>query len=78
MRNEILNKILEVINVRFGENEGLTFETTFSDIDGWDSLSNVVFIQDLEKHFGVSFTFDEIFSFENLGQIVDSIEERIG
>ena len=78
MRDKIFDKILEVINVRFGENEGLTFETNFSDIDGWDSLSNVVFIRDLEQHFGVSFTFDEIFSFENLGQFVDSIEERIG
>ena len=53
-------------------------ETTANDIDGWDSLSHVNLVVAIEKGFGIRFKNAEIMRWKNVGQMFDSIEEKLG
>ena len=55
----------------------LNDDTTADDVEEWDSLSHVQLIVAIEKAFGIKFTSNEILSWSNVGQLVDSIENRL-
>lgn len=55
---EILNGIFRKVLKR--DNITLTESTTAHDVEGWDSLTNMVLLTEIEKKFGVRFTFREI------------------
>jgi acyl carrier protein len=46
------------------------------DVEGWDSLSHVHFLIDVEKEFGFRFTSGEIDGFKNVGEVLDVIVQR--
>jgi len=45
-------------------------------IDGWDSLTHMELITEIEKHFQLNFSFNEIMAFRNAGDIVACIEKH--
>lgn len=51
-------------------------ETKASDVPGWDSVSHVVLILAIEKHFRVKFTASEIGRLQNVGDLGDLIEKK--
>ena len=55
---EILNGIFRKVLKR--DDITLTESTTAHDVDGWDSLTNMVLITEIENKFGVRFSFREI------------------
>ena len=44
-------------------------ETSALDINGWDSISNATLIVAIEERFGITFTYEEIASFPDLGSM---------
>ena len=52
--SQIFRKVLK------REDITLTESTTARDVDGWDSLTNMLLISEVEKAFGVRFTFRDI------------------
>lgn len=42
---------------------------TSKDIPQWDSMNYLLFIAELEKEYGVSFTMDEVLTADSLGTI---------
>ena len=56
----------------------LTDETTADDVEEWDSLTHVQIVVALEKAFALKFTSREILSWDNVGDLVDCIEKKIG
>lgn len=52
-------------------------KNTADDIDGWDSLTHLELITELETHFNLHFTFDEVMSFENVGQMIYCISKKL-
>lgn len=42
---------------------------TAKDIPAWDSMNYLLFIAELEKEYGVSFTMDEVLTADSLGAI---------
>lgn len=48
-------------------------ESTVNDVDGWDSLTNMLLISAIEKKYSVHFKFREIMKFRNVGDLCDSI-----
>jgi acyl carrier protein len=55
----------------------ITRETTANDIDEWDSLSHVNLVVSIERSFGIKFKNSEIIKWKNVGQMLDSINERL-
>lgn len=73
-REEIFKKI-EMICRDVFEDETLVVsdETKASDVDGWDSLSHLSLINEIENEFNVKFTLGEITGSKNLGELVDAL-----
>jgi acyl carrier protein len=55
----------------------LSNEATANDIEEWDSLTHIQIVVAMEKHFGIKFTSKEMFSWQNVGEIVNSIHAKL-
>ena len=51
-------------------------ETTANDVDGWDSMSNMIVIAEIERHFGIRLKLREIIKMKNVGALCDVIKEK--
>lgn len=71
---EILNGIFRKVLKR--DNITLTESTTAHDVEGWDSLTNMVLLTEIEKKFGVRFTFREIVKLKNVGDLCQTIMNK--
>ena len=78
-RQTIFEKLNEIfIDVLALDEVELTDATNANDIEEWDSLSHIQLIVAIEKSFGIKFTSLEIMKWKNVGEMVNSIEEKIG
>lgn len=76
-RNEILSKVEEIFrDVLDNEEIVLNDTTTANDIEEWDSLTHIQLIVAIEKYFHIKFTSKEILSWNNIGELVDSIVNK--
>lgn len=77
-RKEIYEKLNEIFKDSLDlEEVNLTDETTANDIEEWDSLSHVQLVYDIEEGLGVEFSSREIMKWDNVGEMVDSIEQKL-
>ena len=77
-RKEIFSKLNEIfIDVLDLDEVELTEETSANDIEEWDSLSHIQLIVAIEKAFGIKFTSLEIMKWRNVGEMVNSMEEKL-
>lgn len=75
----IKEKLTQVFREVFDEDTlVLTDEMTADDVDAWDSLSHVNLMIAIEIAFGIEFKQNEIQSFANVGELRQSIEEKLG
>lgn len=75
------SEIIESLNLIFRkvlkrENIVLSEESTAHDVPGWDSLTNMILISEIEKNFHIHFSFREIVKFKNVGDLCRSIIEK--
>jgi len=71
---QILQQINNVfIDILENDDIKLTRATTAKDIDEWDSLNHIQLVVAIEKKFKVKFTTGEIYKWNNVGDMVDSI-----
>lgn len=75
-------EILEALNGIFrhvlkNESLNLTETTTAHDVDGWDSLTNMLLISEVEKAFGVRFNFRENVKMKNVGDLCAAIANKM-
>lgn len=77
-RNEIILKTEEIFKTIFDdENLKLTDEMTAADVKGWDSLTHIQLIVSVEKKFEIKFSLKEIMNLKNVGDLIDTIKEKI-
>ena len=69
--NEIFNDVLDLEDVQLSET------TTADDIEEWDSLSHIQLVVATVKHFKVKFTSLEIMRWKYVGEMVDSIQQKL-
>jgi len=75
-------EILRIINAIFidvldDDTVVLTEETTANDVDEWDSLNHIQLVVAIEKHFKIRFASQEILSWQNVGEMVSSVEGKV-
>lgn len=76
-REEIYEKLDEIFAEEFEDEDiHLNDEMTADDIEDWDSLAQINLVVKIEKTFKVKFKMQEIYSWENVGQMVDMIMEK--
>ena len=77
-RNDILKRVEEIFHDELEVDDlVLTDETTADDVEEWDSLSHVQLVAAMEEAFGIEFKSREILSWENIGDLIDSIEKKL-
>lgn len=79
MERKVIFEKLTVIFREVMDNDDIILEenTTAEDIEEWDSLAHVQLIEKIEKELGVRFSAKEMMSWEDVGEFVDSIEEKL-
>lgn len=76
-KDQILEEVQEIFReVLDNEDIELNNESTADDIEEWDSLTHIQLIVAIEKHFNIRFTSREILSWQNVGQLIDSIAAK--
>lgn len=77
-RNEVFEKIIEICKDVFeDETLVLTETTTAADVEGWDSLTHLSLVNEIEVTFDVAFTLDEMTGIKNLGELLDTVMKYI-
>lgn len=76
-RIEILKQI-NAIFIDVLDNEEVVIEETTqaTDVDEWDSLTHIQLVVAIEKHFKIRFTSKEIQSWNNVGEMLNCIQEK--
>lgn len=78
-RTEIYNKLSEIfVDVLDLDGIELTDKSSADDIEEWDSLSHIQLVVAIEKAFRIKFTSKEIMSWNNVGEMVDTITTKLG
>ncbi|MFI5150056.1 MAG: acyl carrier protein [Bacteroidia bacterium] len=67
-----LNKVF--CDVFRNKNLVLRADSNTSSIDGWDSLTHMLLVAAIEKHFGLTFTLRDVMQFRNAGDIAACIQ----
>jgi acyl carrier protein len=55
----------------------VTDEMTASDVDGWDSLSHMLLITEVESAFSVKFKLRELNKMKNVGDMIEIIMGKV-
>lgn len=77
-RNEIIAKLRTVlVNILKHENFEMKDELSAADVAGWDSLTHMVIITEIEKSFQVKFKLKELNKLNNLGNLIELIQSKI-
>jgi len=77
-REDILKQVNDIfIDILDNEDILLSFITTANDVDGWDSLTHIQLVVAIEKYFKIRFNSKEIQSWNNIGEMVESIDAKL-
>ena len=76
-RNEILKQVNDIfIDVLDDEKILIEEKTQATDVDEWDSLTHIQLVVAIEKHFKIRFTSKEIQSWNDVGEMLNTIKEK--
>lgn len=77
-RNEIIAQVNQIlISVLNHENFEISETLSATDVDGWDSLSHMIIISEVEKQFSITFKLKELNKMKNMGDMLDLISLKL-
>ena len=77
-REEVLLLVKNIFVDTFEvEASSITEETSSTEIKNWDSLNHVVLIAAVEEKFKVKFPLGELMELKSIGEIVNSVMEKM-
>jgi acyl carrier protein len=77
-RNEILEGIETILkSVLNHENFEISETLSATDVDGWDSLTHMMIISEVEQKFSITFKLKELNKMKNIGDMIDLIVSKL-
>ncbi|MBQ9359626.1 MAG: acyl carrier protein [Lachnospiraceae bacterium] len=77
-REEVMEKVTEIARDIFDDEElELNDDTIAADVDGWDSLTHLSLMNEIENEFEIKFEMKEVQGLNNVGELIDVIMERM-
>lgn len=75
---EILGKLEQIFRTIFSDGQlQITNATNADDIEGWDSLTHMQLINEVEEYFKITFTLDEVMQLNDVGNLVQLIKRKV-
>jgi acyl carrier protein len=75
---EITGKLTSVFRTVFNNNTlVLTNELSAKDVDGWDSLSHMILITEIENVFAIKFKLKDLNKMKNVGDMIEIIMSKL-
>ena len=75
-REELKNQLTEIYYEVFDDASIILKDSmTADDIEGWDSLTHLRLIMQIEKTYEIKFSTAQIKKMDNVGRLIDTIEE---
>ena len=75
-KEEILNRLQTIFQNVFDEDVSINEETKPSDIDGWDSLTQIVLLSAIQNNFDIDISMDEAIMIDGVASIIKIIESK--
>ncbi len=77
-RSELIDRLTNIFRTTFN-NDALviTDELTADDVDGWDSLTHMILISEIEKELDIKFKLKELNKMKNIGVLIEIITSKI-
>lgn len=76
--NQLTDKLQQIFSKVFNDNDlRIDPATTMDEIDQWDSLHNVMLIDEIEKAFNIQFELDELLQIDGVSSILGLIKSKI-
>ncbi|GAA4274206.1 acyl carrier protein [Aquimarina gracilis] len=77
-KEEIVSKVKEAfVKVLEHDNFELKDETTANDVDGWESITHMMLITEVEKTFNIKFKLMDLMNMNNVGDLIKTIESEL-
>lgn len=77
-KSDIIEKVREVlVSILKHNNFEISNELSAADVDGWDSLTHMLIITEIEKSFGIKFKLKELNKLQNIGTLVELVHEKL-
>ena len=76
-KEEILQQLNDIFRRVLNNKLTLTYDMSAKDVDGWDSMTNLMLIGEIEKHYDIHFKMSEIVKLANVGELCDTILKKI-
>lgn len=78
-KNKIIEKLTAVFHEVFKDNTiVLRDDMTAADVENWDSLTHMLMITKVEEVFGIRFKLRELNKLKNVGDLCNTIAEKLG
>jgi len=55
----------------------ITDDMTAASVANWDSMTNFIMIDEVEKKFGIKFKLREVINMENVGSLISLINKKV-
>jgi len=76
-KETIKTKTIEIFSECFNSEAPDELETPFSEIDAWDSIGNVGFLNKLQEEFKIKFKMQDLVNFASLFDVVEAISSKL-
>jgi acyl carrier protein len=77
-RNEIAEKVRKILaSVLKHEKFEMKDELTATEVEGWDSLSHITIISEIEEEFKIKFKLKELNKLKNIGSLIEIVQSKL-
>lgn len=77
-KEEILSIVKKsFVNILEHDNFQLNETTTAKDVDGWESVTHLLIMNDIEKAFNIKFKLMDLMAMENVGDLMTTILKEL-